>query len=184
MTLLEKYDTLENILAHTGELSPKVQLLIGDGSAARHSQFLARIRTDVPFDIDAKNFRRETSDILYTPALIEFLKTYEFRSLLPNEIVHTVVPYQLPQPPQAISDGGKIWARIAHDEPYALFTSGHPIMTELSISFSEEEVYMIDLQTQSAQNFVQNILHEPHVMTTYNWKEHARSMLWWLKYRG
>lgn len=95
MTLLEKYDTLDNIIANVGELSPKLQVMIGDGSTAKHSQFLAQIKTDVPFDIDAMNFRREKSDVDYTPALIEFLKKYEFRSLLPNDIVYTAPNYTL-----------------------------------------------------------------------------------------
>ncbi len=41
------------------------------------------------------NFRRETTDIIYTPALIEFLKKYEFRSLLPGDIIHTAPVYTL-----------------------------------------------------------------------------------------
>jgi len=41
------------------------------------------------------NFRRETTDIDYTPALIEFLKKYEFRSLLPGDIIHTATVYNL-----------------------------------------------------------------------------------------
>lgn len=73
--------------------------MIGDGQSAKQSQFLAQIKTDVPFDIDAMNFRRETTDILYTPALIEFLKKYEFRSLLPSDIVHTAPVYTLENAP-------------------------------------------------------------------------------------
>ena len=99
VTLLEKYDTLDNIIAHVGELSPKLQAMIGDGKSAKHSQFLAQIKTDVPFDIDAMNFRREASEVIYTPALIEFLKKYEFRSLLPSDIVHTAPVYTLETPP-------------------------------------------------------------------------------------
>jgi hypothetical protein len=72
--------------------------MIGDGTSAKHSQFLAQIKTDVPFDIDAMNFKRETSDVIYTPALIEFLKKYEFRSLLPGDIVYTAPVYTLDTP--------------------------------------------------------------------------------------
>jgi len=72
--------------------------MIGDGKSAKHSQFLATIKTDVPFDIDAMNFRRDTTDILYTPALVEFLKKYEFRSLLPGDIVHSAPVYNLENP--------------------------------------------------------------------------------------
>ncbi len=74
--------------------------MIGDGETAKHSQFLATIKTDVPYDIDAMNFRRNTTDIDYTPVLIEFLKKYEFRSLLPGDIVYTAPVYNLEKEPE------------------------------------------------------------------------------------
>lgn len=184
VTLLEKYDTLNNIIAHVGELSPKLQAMIGDGKTAKHSQFLAQIKTDVPFDIDAMNFRRETSDIIYTPALIEFLKKYEFRSLLPGDIVHTAPTYTLDTPP-TLAQGNTIEAllqKIQNNTPYSLAVSGHPMMAEMAIAFSEEEVYTIDLADNSARKLVQSIFDEPREMLTYNWKENARAMLWWLTY--
>jgi hypothetical protein len=57
------------------------------------------------------------------------------------------------------------------------------MMSELAIAFSEDEVYNIDLTDSSAWEFVQSIIDTPHEMTTYNWKENARSMLWWLARR-
>lgn len=186
VTLLEKYDSLDNIIAHVDELSPKLQDLIGDGKTAKHSQFLAQIKTDVPFDIDAMNFRRENSEIIYTPALIEFLKRYEFRSLLPGDIIHTAPSYTLEKSP--VKAEGKIlkevFQRIQKDEPYSLATNGHPMMSKLAIAFSEDEVYNIDLTDSFAREFIQDIIDKPHEMTTYNWKENARSMLWWLTYKS
>lgn len=186
VTLLEKYDTLDNIIANVGELSPKLQAMIGDGSTAKHSQFLAQIKTDVPFDIDAMNFKRENSDVDYTPALIEFLKKYEFRSLLPGDIVYTAPVYNLDTPP--IQASGKttleLIEKIQKNTPYSLATSGYPMMTEMSLALSEEEVYTIDLSDIHAKKLVQTILDEPHEMTTYNWKENARAMLWWLTYKN
>jgi hypothetical protein len=58
--------------------------MIGDGDSAKKSQFLATIRTDVPLSVDMVNLAREHSNITYTPELVEFLKYYEFRTLLPN----------------------------------------------------------------------------------------------------
>ena len=111
--------------------------MIGDGKSAKHSQFLAQIKTDVPFDIDAMNFKRETSDIIYTPALIEFLKKYEFRSLLPGDIVYTAPAYSLEKP--AVQATGKttedILERIKNNTPYSLALKGHPMMTELALAF-------------------------------------------------
>lgn len=183
MTLLEKYDTLDNIIANIGELSPKLQAMIGDGTSAKHSQFLAQIKTDVPFDIDAMNFKRENSDVDYTPALIEFLKKYEFRSLLPGDIVYTAPTYTL-ETPAKIAQGSviqELQEKIQKKTPYSLSLKGHPIMTELAIALSEEEVYTVDLSDTHARSLVQSIFDEPGEMTTYNWKENARAMLWWLK---
>lgn len=57
------------------------------------------------------------------------------------------------------------------------------MMTELAIALSEEEVYKIDLSDAHARALVQSTFDEPHEMTTYNWKENARAMLWWLTYK-
>ena len=183
VTLLEKYDTLDNIIANVGELSPKLQAMIGDGKSAKHSQFLAQIKTDVPFDIDAMNFRRETAEVIYTPALIEFLKKYEFRSLLPGDIVHTAPAYTLETP--AMKAQGEtireILRKIQNNIPYSLALKGYPMMTELSMAFSESEVYDIDLSDTHAETLVRYVFDTPHEMTTYNWKENARAMLWWLE---
>jgi len=184
VTLLEKYDTLDNIIANIGELSPKLQVMIGDGKSAKHSQFLATIKTDVPFDIDAMNFRRETSEVIYTPALIDFLKKYEFRSLLPGDIVYSAPVYNLEKSP--IKADWKITntilQKIQSSIPYSLAVKGHPMMDELAIAFSEEEIYLIDLEEPESKNITQKILENPHEMTTYNWKENARAMMWWLEH--
>lgn len=55
------------------------------------------------------------------------------------------------------------------------------MMTELAIALSEDEVYDIDLSDTHAVTLVQSIIDEPHEMVTYNWKENARAMLWWLE---
>ncbi|MBP6921316.1 hypothetical protein KBB89_02095 [Candidatus Gracilibacteria bacterium] len=183
VTLLEKYDTLDNIIANIGELSPKLQAMIGDGETAKHSQFLATIKTDVPYDIDAMNFRRNTTDIDYTPVLIEFLKKYEFRSLLPGDIVYTAPVYNLEKEPEKAQ--GKtikeLQEKIENGIPYSLAVSGYPMMSEMSLALSEDDVYNIDLSDRNAHELVMSIIEQPGEMITYNWKENARKMLWWLK---
>jgi hypothetical protein len=146
---------------------------------------LLNIKTDVPFDIDAMNFRRETSDISYTPALVEFLKKYEFRSLLPGDIVYTAPAYTLEKPPIEAQGSliEEIQQKIQKNTPYSLALKGHPMMTELSLAFSEEEVYIVDLDDTYTHKLIQSILDKPGEMTTYNWKENARAMLWWLTYK-
>lgn len=55
------------------------------------------------------------------------------------------------------------------------------MMTDMAIAFDEEEVYTIDLSDSETSILVQSIMENPGNMTTYNWKENARKMLWWLR---
>lgn len=167
------------------ELSPKIRDMLGDGTIARQSQFLATIKTDVPYDIDTLNFKRETRDVIYTPALIEFLKRYEFRSLLPSDITVSTPVYTLENPTKiANADTMRQLESYIHNDlqPYSLSTSGYPMLTALYIALAEDDVYKIDLQDDYAPLFVRHILDQPGSMVTYNWKEHARCMMWWLEY--
>lgn len=184
MKLLEEYKTLDNILAHIDKLSPKLQSLIGDGKTAKHSQFLATIRTDVPYDIDVIDMARQSNAIHYSPELVAFLRKYEFKSLLP----HTDIPENTVYVPKksAITARGEtlstLWEKIQHDTPYSLAINGHPMMTACAIALNEEEIYDIDLHDRESRTLIRNILDTPHEMMTYNWKENARAMLWWLTY--
>lgn len=184
MKLLEEYKTLDNILANIDKLSPKLQALIGDGVTAKHSQFLATIRTDVPYDINVIDMARQSNAIHYTPELVAFLRKYEFKSLLPLTDTPENTVYTLKKP--SITATGEsiieIQNRIEQDESYSLALNGHPMMTELGIAFSETEVYNIDLADKNTKHLVRHILDTPHEMITYNWKENARAMLWWLNY--
>jgi len=183
--LLEEYKTLDNILANIDKLSPKLQALIGDGKMAKHSQFLATIRTDVPYDINVIDMARQSNAIHYTPELVAFIRKYEFKSLLPLTDTPENTVYALKKPSIPATGDGiiKIQNRIEHDEPYSLALNGYPMMTELAIAFSETEVYDIDVTDENARILVRTILDTPHEMTTYNWKENARALLWWLTYK-
>src|SRR6188474_1658623 len=54
--MIATYGSLENLLAHAGEIKNKRyrEGLLGHADDARQSQVLARIRTDVPVDFDAE----------------------------------------------------------------------------------------------------------------------------------
>src|SRR5204863_4840890 len=57
--LIATYGTLENLIAHAGEIKNKRyrEGLLGHADDARQSQVLARIRTDVPVDFDPAGVR-------------------------------------------------------------------------------------------------------------------------------
>ena len=180
--LLQEYTTLDNILTNIDKLSPKMQAMIGDGASAKHSQFLATIRTDVPYDINVIDLARQTNALQYTPELVDFFRKYEFKSLLPamDQWEHTV--FHLKNPAIIATDEriNRILQRIDADEPYSLSTDGYPELTALAIAFSPEEVYSIDLVSSCAPAFAQSLIDHPHQLTTYNWKESIRKMGWWL----
>lgn len=143
MKLLEDYKTLDNILENIEKLSPKLQAMIGDGESAKKSQFLATIRTDVPLSVDMTDLAREHSNITYTPELVEFLKNYEFRSLLPHQ--HEAQNHTFVLEKEAIlitEDIAKsLRARIESGEKYTFATDGTRILDTYGIAFSKEEAY-------------------------------------------
>lgn len=55
------------------------------------------------------------------------------------------------------------------------------MMTDMSLAFDEEDVYTIELSDSEAPALIQSIIENPGNMLTYNWKENARKMIWWLK---
>lgn len=105
---------------------------------------MATIRTDVPLSIDIVDLAREQSHITYTPKLVEFLKQYEFRSLLPNHHEGNHTPFILQKTPQTIDSTiiETLIYRIKNNEPYTFYTSGEKELQSFSISFSGDESYI------------------------------------------
>ncbi|MBQ1506786.1 MAG: DNA polymerase I [Erysipelotrichales bacterium] len=79
LSMIEKYGTVENVLAHTEEFKGKMkENLILDHDVALLSKELATIFTDVPVDVHG-------FDLTYKPDPLreyEFYKKYELRSLI------------------------------------------------------------------------------------------------------
>lgn len=173
--LLEDYKTLDNILENLDKLSPKLQALISDGDSAKKSQFLATIRTDVPLSVNMVDLAREHSNITYTPELVEFLKAYEFRSLLPNHHEWNHTFFSLQKPPIVIDStiSETLLQRIQNDEPYTFVTNGEKKLQSFSISFSQEESYIWYPDT-GGEKLLEGLVQNPHAITTYDWKNSLR----------
>jgi len=61
--LIAEYGTVENILAHAGDLKGKLAEKVAAGSEdAKMSKFLTTIRTDVPLDLDLESLARRPPD--------------------------------------------------------------------------------------------------------------------------
>lgn len=102
-TLLGKYDTLENIYDHLGELSASVQKKLEAGREnAFLSQKLARIVTNLDIPLDLQRARTTAFD----PAQVEAIfRELEFRSLL-QRLTNLEKAYGLRSRLEAPDDGG------------------------------------------------------------------------------
>ncbi|MCK9418044.1 MAG: DNA polymerase I [Nitrospirae bacterium] len=83
--LIRQYRTIENLLAHTHEITkPKLkQSLIEYADLARLSRELAILHTDVPIEISYDDLKLKAPD---GPALLRILKELEFTALLKHVI--------------------------------------------------------------------------------------------------
>ncbi len=180
--LLKEYQTLENILGNVNKLSPKLQALISDGESAKKSQFLATIRTDVPLSVDITSLAREHSNITYTPELTEFLKTYEFRSLLPTFHEWHTLTFSSNTPPIVIDAAiqNSILVRIIGGEPYTFASHGEKELQSFSIAFWPAESY-VGYTLSPLKKLLEVLVDNPKNMTTYDWKSSVRRILFYLE---
>lgn len=77
--LLAQYGSIENVLAHAGELKGKLaEKVASNADKARQSKELATIRKDVPLSVNINDLARQEAD---TEALCSVLKKYELFAL-------------------------------------------------------------------------------------------------------
>jgi DNA polymerase-1 len=83
--LIRQYKTIDNLLAHTHELTrPKLkQALIEYADLARLSRELAILHTDVPLELNYDDLKLKAPD---SPALLKIFKELEFTALLKHVI--------------------------------------------------------------------------------------------------
>lgn len=101
-TLLQKYDTLEGVLAHVHELKGKQhEALTNFADQARLSKVLATIDLDVPIEFNEEALRVEDYN---RDALSELFKELEFRTLAANILKGSSTPQQnTPSTPQPLN---------------------------------------------------------------------------------
>ncbi|MGN1295921.1 MAG: DNA polymerase I [Bacilli bacterium] len=79
-TLLEKYQTIENIYDHIDELKGKTKILFEENKdMALKCKYLATLVRNVPLDFDIEDLKYEE---LYSEELIDFYKELEFETFL------------------------------------------------------------------------------------------------------
>lgn len=99
--LLEKYDTLEGVLAHVHELKGKQQeALTNFADQARLSKELATIDLNVPVEFNEESLRMEDYN---RDALNEIFKELEFRTLAANILKGSSTAAAQPTAPQSVN---------------------------------------------------------------------------------
>ena len=77
--LVSKYGSIENIYAHLGELTPRLQAQFEDArSYIGLSKELVTIKTDIPLETTAEDMRLDRN---FSPEIADLFEKYEFQSL-------------------------------------------------------------------------------------------------------
>ena len=77
--LVSKYGSIENIYAHLGELTPRLQAQFEDArSYIGLSKQLVTIKTDIPLETTAEDMRLDRN---FSPEIADLFEKYEFQSL-------------------------------------------------------------------------------------------------------
>lgn len=146
--LIQEYDSIDNLLAHAGEIKGKLGERIRENADnIRFSHELATIRTDVPVEVDFDTLRREPEDV---EKLRDIYTRLEFKSFLTKlggaASAQAPAPTAAPAAPKAQSaaksgdmgslfdfiDGGDDTAPEQNAEGPSLFSESAVDYTELT----------------------------------------------------
>jgi DNA polymerase I len=152
--LLEEYGSLETVLASVASMKGAVKQKLELGiEAAKHSQFMATIKTDVPLGLDIESCKLTGFD---TEALIPLLQTLELKAFV-NKVdqIHSKLSgdytqinaqkgnkKQLPEVLNPESDGVEedLWFDFASLEASALAAESDSLLLEVEIIDSPDRL--------------------------------------------
>ncbi len=180
--LLSKYDTLQGIYDHIEEISPKMrEILIDQRENAFLSQKLASIVTSLEVDIDVL-CAWDTSGMFVQAPVIDLLKAYEFRSLIPRALLEEKKKLEIPR---AISvETGELLSALTQkileesktrkNIPLFLATD-----TEGNIALTlQDEIYTLDTRKVEASSFIDFLFTlEDIEIVGYDLKEDYKNLL-------
>lgn len=145
ISLLEQYETLDNLYAHLDELKPRQrELLEKSRENAYLSRTLATIRTDVPVVL---NLEQARTQLINLAAVEQIFEDLEFRSLIPR--LKKLEGAVMPAPSEQLSLFGQPVVQIGEpapvdiqveivDTPAALAELQKVLSTAKTISFDTE----------------------------------------------
>ncbi len=174
--LLSKYYTLQGIYDHLDELTPKMQeVLIAQRENAFLSQKLASIVTtlDIPLEemphVDMRS-------IFQSSAVIEFLKKYEFKSLIPSEYreVKKVLEKSESLSVETLSGLAELQSQISQTQKIYLTTDSVGCI----YIWLEHTTYKIDMTRIDAVSFFDQIFaDESLTIIWYELKEDIKKLI-------
>ena len=174
--LLMKYDTLQGIYDNMSELTEKMQdTLLDQKENAFLSQKLASIVTDLDISLEEIvwiNF----SSIFSSLPVIEFLKKYEFKSLIPLE--HREVKKEMKK--AKTSEISTLeWIKILEKEISLVKKIYLAIEKEGNIALGVgESTYILDPRVVDVADFVRTLLESPDLeIVGYDLKEDLKRLL-------
>lgn len=180
--LLAKYDTLQGIYDHIDEISPKMgEILINQKENAFLSQKLASIVTSLEVDIDIL-CEGDTSGMFIQAAVIDLLKAYEFRSLIPRELLEE--KKKLDVSLSIIVDTLEKLS-VVQEKLLAESKMGKDILLFLATDFEgnivftrEDQIYRVDARKVEVSSFIEFLLSVANIeIIGYDLKEDYKNLL-------
>ena len=174
--LLLKYGSLQGIYDNIGDLTEKMQEILKDQKEnAFLSQKLANIVTDL--DIGLETIPTiETGSIFSSLPVIEFLKKYEFKSLIPLE--HREVKKELEK--EKMSEISTLeWIKMLEKEISLVKKIYLATEKEGNIALGvEESTYVINPRVVDVADFIRTLLESPDLeIVGYDVKEDLKRLL-------
>ena len=174
--LIGKFGSLEQIYDHLDELSGKTrETLESSRDVAFLSKRLAQIDTNVPLEADdAGKFVYKTRDI-FSSDFINFLKKYEFKSLLPRHLAtdtKTLSSLSLDIREVTTHDALKrLEVAIESETEIGIATTGKDFSELSGISLSlGETVYWIDPVALDVRDFLKHLLESNKILIGFDVK--------------
>jgi DNA polymerase-1 len=158
VSLLEKYQTLDSIYSHLGEISGSAGVKLKEGKESAYmSQQLARIKTDVGILLKLDDAK---TDHINVPAVEALFRELEFRTLIPR--LHTITAPLINQSPHGqLNLFGSEVKEIGLPSTYSLnvvIVDSQEKLIELQTALKAAEKIALDTETTSTDPMLANLV--------------------------
>ncbi len=175
--LLSRYGTLSGIYDNISDLTQKMQdTLLDQKENAFLSQKLASIVTDLEID-DSELGNDWFQNPLHIPEVIEFLKKYEFKSLIPRDLQEQKkdLPIWEVFPVDSLSSLDELRVILSGNENKKVFIS---VTEDNTIVLGIDTItYKIQAEAVDCNEFIDFLFEAPIVLVWFDLKEDIKKLL-------